>query len=47
MEFDAEPPIGEIDREVLINEVLDESKNLIDEIEKISNEILVKQNRAK
>ncbi|GEM_PF-531041 len=38
MEFDAEPPIGEIDREVLINEVLDESKNLIDEIKKISNE---------
>ena len=38
MEFDAEPPIEEIDREALINEVLDESKNLIDEIEKISNE---------
>lgn len=36
--FDAEPPIEEIDREALINEVLDESKNLIDEIEKISNE---------
>ena len=38
IEFDAEPPIEEIDREALINEVLDESKNLIDEIEKISNE---------
>jgi len=37
MEFDAEPPIEEIDREALINEVLDESKNLIDEIKKISD----------
>lgn len=37
IESTVEAPIEDIDREMLINEVLDESKNLVDEIKKISD----------
>jgi len=47
IESTVEPPTEDIDREMLINEVLDESKNLIDEIKKISNEsVEIEQNEV-